>query len=96
MQKAGLEPSWKSNINLKDNKGPSDRKSSGTKKIAPLIENGEVNNLSIFIYSSASLTFQTFHTLPTKSGPGLRVVLPGFQPEGVASVPSVFLTCWKA
>jgi predicted molibdopterin-dependent oxidoreductase YjgC len=33
------------------------------------------------------LVFHTSHTLPTRSGPGLRVSFPGFQPEGVASVP---------
>ncbi len=33
------------------------------------------------------LVFHTSQTLPTRSGPGLRVILPGFQPEGVASVP---------
>ena len=38
--------------------------------------------------------FQTSHTLPTKSGPGLRVVAPGVQPEGVAS--PVSRTCWNA
>ncbi len=37
--------------------------------------------------------FQTFHTFPTKSGPGLRTVLPGCQPEGHTSLPFVSLTC---
>ena len=35
---------------------------------------------------------KTFHTLPTKSGPGFNVCLPGFHPEGVASVPLEFRT----
>jgi len=34
--------------------------------------------------SNASLTFHTFHTFHTRSGLGLRVFLPGFQPEGMA------------
>lgn len=36
--------------------------------------------------------FQTFHTLPTKSGPGLSVGSPGCQPAGVASFPLEALT----
>ena len=43
-------------------------------------------------YSKASFVFQTSQTFPTKSGPGFKVCLPGFQPEGVASVPLLFLT----
>lgn len=38
----------------------------------------------------------TFHTLPTRSGPTLRVSLPGCQPDGVASAPLVSRTNWKA
>lgn len=38
--------------------------------------------------------FQTFHTLPARSGPGFSVGLPGCQPEGVTS--PVATTCWKA
>jgi hypothetical protein len=40
--------------------------------------------------------FQTSHTFPTRSGPGLRVSLPGSHPAGVASAPLVARTCWKA
>ena len=36
---------------------------------------------------------QTFHTLPTRSGPGFSVGLPGSHPAGQASAPLVFLTC---
>jgi len=39
------------------------------------------------VQSAAMLVFQTSQTFPTRSGPGLRVILPGFQPDGVASVP---------
>ena len=46
--------------------------------------------------SNASLTFHTFHTFPTRSGLGLRAFLPGFQPEGMASMPFEARTCWKA
>jgi hypothetical protein len=35
----------------------------------------------------------TSHTLPTRSGPGFKVGLPGSQPAGVASLPAVALTC---
>ena len=38
--------------------------------------------------------FHTFHTLPANSAPGLRVGLPGSQPEGVTSAPPVARTCW--
>ncbi len=34
--------------------------------------------------SKALSTVQTFQTLPTRSGPGLRVCLPGRHPDGVA------------
>ena len=40
--------------------------------------------------------FHTFHTLPTRSGPGLRVGSPGIQPAGVASVPLLVRTSWNA
>jgi len=40
--------------------------------------------------------FQTFQTFPTRSGPGFRVGFPGVQPDGVASVPLLFRTSWKA
>lgn len=50
-----------------------------------------------YIYqSNASEVFHTFQTLPTRSGPGFNVFLPGFQPEGVASVPLLFRTSWNA
>lgn len=38
--------------------------------------------------------FQTVHTLPTRSGPGLRVGLPGTHPEGMTS--PVSRVCWNA
>jgi len=47
-------------------------------------------------HSDSMEGFQTFQTFPTSSGPGFRVSFPGRQPEGVASVPLLFLTCWKA
>ncbi len=40
--------------------------------------------------------FHTFQTFPTRSGPGVRVGLPGSQPAGQASFPPVARTCWKA
>ena len=40
-----------------------------------------------------SLGFHSFQTFPTKSGPGLSVESPGFQPAGVASAPLVLRTC---
>jgi len=46
--------------------------------------------------SCARSVDQTSHTLPTRSGPGLRVSLPGRHPDGVASAPLVSLTSWKA
>ena len=45
-------------------------------------------------FQKADSVFQTSHTFPTRSGPGLRVGLPGSQPDGVAS--PVARTCWKA
>lgn len=42
--------------------------------------------------SKAILTSHSSQTLPTRSMPGFRVFLPGFQPEGVASAPPVSLT----
>jgi hypothetical protein len=42
------------------------------------------------------LGFHTFHTLPTRSGPGLRMRSPGIQPAGVASVPLLERTSWNA
>ena len=46
--------------------------------------------------SKAMDVFQTSHTFPTRSGPGFKVVFPGFQPEGVASAPLLLRTTWKA
>ena len=43
---------------------------------------------------SCAYGFHTVQTLPTRSGPGVRVVSPGVQPEGVTS--PVSTTCWKA
>lgn len=40
--------------------------------------------------------FQTFQTFPTRSGPGFSVGLPGSQPAGMASLPPLARTCWKA
>lgn len=40
--------------------------------------------------------FHTSQTLPTRSGPGLRVSFPGSQPAGVASFPPDARTCWNA
>lgn len=42
--------------------------------------------------SKAMLVFQTSQTLPTRLGPSLSVSLPGFQPDGVASVPLLLRT----
>jgi len=44
--------------------------------------------------SKAMSVFQTFQTLPTRSGPGLRTGSPGIQPAGVASVPLLARTNW--
>ncbi len=49
-----------------------------------------VADLAVVSYSG----FQTVHTLPTRSGPGFSVGLPGCQPDGVTS--PVARTCWKA
>jgi hypothetical protein len=46
--------------------------------------------------SKAMDVFQTSQTFPTRSGPGFNVIFPGFQPEGVASVPLLLRTSWKA
>jgi hypothetical protein len=46
------------------------------------------------LYSKAISGFQTFHTLPAKSGLDFNVALPGCQPEGVTS--PVLRTCWNA
>ncbi len=43
-------------------------------------------------YSNAISVFQTSQTLPTRSGPGFSVILPGLHPEGVASLPLLSLT----
>jgi hypothetical protein len=48
------------------------------------------------VQSNAMSVFQTSQILPTRSGPGLSVTFPGFHPEGVASVPLLLRTCWKA
>jgi len=48
--------------------------------------------LDPFTHQKASFTFQTSHTRPTRSGPGLRVGLPGRQPAGVASAPPAWRT----
>lgn len=45
---------------------------------------------------SSIFGFHTSQTRPTRSGPGFRVGLPGRQPDGVASAPSVSRTSWKA
>ena len=54
--------------------------------------NGRVNHHQ----SNAISVFHTSQTLPTRAGPGFKVTLPGFHPEGVASVPLLLRTCWKA
>lgn len=46
--------------------------------------------------SKAIPTFHASQTLPTRSGPGLSVILPGRQPDGVASPPPEARTNWKA
>ena len=40
------------------------------------------------------LGFHTFHTLPTRSGPGFSVGSPGIQPAGAASAPPDARTIW--
>jgi len=40
--------------------------------------------------------FQTSHTLPTRSGPGVNVSSPGCQPAGVARLPPDSRTSWNA
>ena len=50
------------------------------------------DSLPLVNQSNALSVFHTSHTLPTKSGPGFNVIFPGFQPDGVASAPSLFRT----
>lgn len=52
----------------------------------------EIQDCSFYYSSKASRTSHTCQTLPTRSGPGFKVFFPGFQPEGVASVPPDSLT----
>lgn len=40
--------------------------------------------------------FHSFQTLPTRSGPGFKVVFPGSHPAGQTSLAPVCRTCWYA
>lgn len=55
---------------------------------------GRVSALTRHPPDSACYGFQTSHTRPTRSGPGVSVVPPGCQPEGMTS--PVSRVCWNA
>jgi hypothetical protein len=63
-------------------------------KVKGPVDSRELQAPYFNLNSSAISGFQHFQTIPTRSGPGLRVGLPGFHPEGVTS--SVSRTCWEA
>ena len=74
--------------------GPADQGPGGRVLAAPPPGRHNGLQLETVSQSNAFSTFQTFHTFPAKSGPGVNVGLPGCQPDGVTS--PVAATCWNA
>lgn len=57
-------------------------------------EKALITSSGLFLYQKSSIySFQVSQTFPTKAGPGFKVNLPGTQPTGVTSVPSLARMC---